>query len=137
MVHAHQGHAVHIRSCGCLLLHGTCLCMLHLGSMVYVQLCSCLGSMVRVRMGLSPRTGEDRPGPVSRRGPVSSRVRVRVRVHVRVLHVGGDFGKFKLTVEASWVLQKSTEIQGCQRKTSGISGILGGPPANLYNILTN
>ena len=57
------------------------------------------------------------------------------------LHMGTSvafrwrFWKFQTYAEASWVLQKITEIQGCQHKTSGISGILGGPPTNLYTIL--
>ena len=49
------------------------------------------------------------------------------------LLLGGDFGKFKLLLGAP----KITEIQRCQRKTSGISGICLAPPTNLYNILNN
>ena len=41
---------------------------------------------------------------------------------------------FQTYAEASWMLPKSRKIQSRQCKTSGISGIFGGPPTNICAI---
>ena len=49
-----------------------------------------------------------------------------------VLHLGGDFGKFKLMLRPAGCSKKSQKIRGCQRATIGISGNFLVPPTNLY-----
>ena len=51
--------------------------------------------------------------------------------------VSGNFVNFKLSLRPSGCSQNLQEIQGCQRKTRGISGTFGGPPTILFNILNN
>ena len=43
-----------------------------------------------------------------------------------VLHLGGDFGNLNLMLRPAGCSKKSQKIRGCQRKTNGISGNLGG-----------
>ena len=54
-----------------------------------------------------------------------------------MLHLGGVFGNVKPMLRSSGCSKKAQEIQGGQRKTSGISGIFRVPLINVYNDLNN
>ena len=62
------------------------------------------------------------------------RLLMMMMTHQTVLHLGGDFGNFKVMLRPAGCSKKSPkEIRGCQqRKTGGISGNFLAPPTKFF-----